>query len=63
MELLKNLGEHIASFISMSRINEQTKALLHETQQQVEKMRAQEEEMRQNMEALQATQEEMHRKE
>ena len=63
IEFLENLGENIASFINVNRINKKTRSLLQETQQQAEEMRAQEEEMRQNMEELQATQEEMHRKE
>ncbi|TRX48120.1 GAF domain-containing protein [Fulvivirga sp. M361] len=63
VEFLQNLGESIASFININRINTKTKLLLEETQQQAEEMRSQEEEMRQNMEELQATQEEMHRKE
>ncbi|MEL7005532.1 MAG: GAF domain-containing protein, partial [Bacteroidota bacterium] len=63
IEFLKNLGENVASFISINRINEKTKYLLEETQQQTEQMKSQEEEMRQNMEELQATQEEMQRKE
>jgi len=63
IEFLKNLGENVASFISINRINEKTKYLLEETQQQAEEMKSQEEEMRQNMEELQATQEEMQRKE
>ena len=63
IEFLESLGENIASFINVNRINKKTRSLLQETQQQAEEMRAQEEEMRQNMEELQATQEEMHRKE
>ncbi|MDX1627758.1 MAG: GAF domain-containing protein [Fulvivirga sp.] len=63
VEFVQELGETIASFISVNRINEKTKILLEETQQQAEEMRSQEEEMRQNMEELAATQEEMQRKE
>jgi PAS domain S-box-containing protein len=44
------------------KINESTRILLEQSQQQAEEMRAQEEEMRQNMEELQATQEQIHRK-
>ncbi|MDH5475872.1 MAG: GAF domain-containing protein [Cyclobacteriaceae bacterium] len=63
IEFLKQLGETLASFININRINERTKILLEDTQQQAEEMRSQEEEMRQNMEELSATQEEMARKE
>ncbi|MDH5366102.1 MAG: GAF domain-containing protein [Cyclobacteriaceae bacterium] len=60
---LEHLGETLASFINVNRINERTKLLLEDTQQQAEEMKSQEEEMRQNMEELSATQEEMARKE
>lgn len=63
IELIKKFAESIASTISTVRINEKTKLLLSQTQQQAEEMRSQEEEMRQNMEELSATQEEMGRKE
>lgn len=63
IDFLEHLGETLASFININRINEQTKILLDETQEQAEQMRSQEEEMRQNMEELSATQEEMARKE
>ena len=63
IEFVRELSEALASFISVNRINEQTKILLEESQQQAEEMRSQEEEMRQNMEELAATQEEMQRKE
>lgn len=63
IEFLKDLGETIASFINVNRINEQTKELLSETQMQAEQMKAQEEEMLQNLEEMQATQEEISRKE
>ena len=63
IQFVEHLGETLASFISINRINERTKYLLEESQQQTEEMRAQEEEMRQNMEELAATQEEMGRKE
>lgn len=62
-ELIKKLSASLASAISTVTINERTKTLLAQTQQQTEEMRAQEEEMRQNMEELSATQEEMSRKE
>lgn len=63
VDFLKSACENIASFVSISRINDKTKFLLENSQQQAEEMRAQEEEMRQNMEELSATQEEMQRKE
>jgi len=63
IQFVQDLGETIASFISVNKINEKTKYLLEESQQQAEEMKSQEEEMRQNMEELAATQEEMQRKE
>jgi hypothetical protein len=62
-DFILKLSENLASAISTVRINEKTKLLLAQTQQQAEEMRSQEEEMRQNMEELTATQEEMIRKE
>lgn len=61
VEFLKKIAEMIASALNSIMINEQTKELLSESQQQAEEMKAQEEEMRQNMEELSATQEEMDR--
>lgn len=59
---MEAVAEGIAATISMVQMNERTKRLLLESQQQTEEMRAQEEEMRQNMEELAATQEEIHRR-
>lgn len=62
-EFIQRVGESIASSVSTVRVNDRTKTLLEELQQQTEEMKSQEEEMRQNMEELVATQEEMQRKE
>ncbi|WP_169513323.1 GAF domain-containing protein [Flexithrix dorotheae] len=61
VEFVEKLGENIASFIVSARVNEKTKLLLQESQENAEMFRAQEEEVRQNMEELQATQEDMQR--
>ena len=63
VDFLERLGESIGSAISNLKVNERTRRLLNESQEQTEQLRAQEEEMRQNMEELQSTQEEMSRKE
>lgn len=59
---VESLGEIIASSLSTAKTNAKTRALLEQSQENSEELRAQEEEMRQNMEELGATQEEMHRK-
>ncbi|MDW7692257.1 GAF domain-containing protein [Flammeovirgaceae bacterium SG7u.111] len=59
---VEKVAEGIASVVSNARVNEKTKMLLEDTQQQAEELRTREEEMRQNMEELQATQEAMQRK-
>ncbi|MFW5759613.1 MAG: GAF domain-containing protein [Cyclobacteriaceae bacterium] len=61
VDFLETIAESIASTISNVRINEKTKQLLLETQEQAEQLRTQEEEMRQNMEELSATHEQVER--
>jgi hypothetical protein len=63
IEFLMKAAESIASIVSTAKVNDRTRQLLAQAQQQAEEMRSQEEEMRQNMEELSATQEEMSRKE
>ncbi|MFM7486181.1 MAG: GAF domain-containing protein [Cytophagales bacterium] len=63
IKFLERISQSIASAIASAKNNLKTQKLLEETQQQTEKLRAQEEEMRQNLEELTATQEEMARKE
>ena len=58
-EFIETICTNLASVVESVKINDNTKILLEQTQQQAEEMKAQEEEMRQNLEELQATQEEM----
>ncbi len=60
---LEKLTESIAASIGSIRMNDRTREMVGQLQQQTEEMKSQEEEMRQNMEELSATQEEMLRKE
>ncbi len=62
IDFIEKLGENIASTISRVQVNDQTKTLLRDMQEQTEQLRAQEEEMRQNHEEMQATQEAVARK-
>ncbi len=62
IEFIEKIAQNIAATINSVRVNEKTKSLLEQSQQQAEILAAQEEEMRQNMEELQATQEESARK-
>ncbi|WP_338394914.1 GAF domain-containing protein [Fulvitalea axinellae] len=61
IEFIKKLSEAIAGTLSYLEVNEKTKKLLKETEEQAKQMASQEEEMRQNMEELLATQEQMNR--
>jgi CHASE3 domain sensor protein/putative methionine-R-sulfoxide reductase with GAF domain len=63
IDFLEKAGEVIASAIYSTKTNEKTSALLRESRELAETLRAQEEELRQNMEEMQATQESMRRKE
>lgn len=61
IELIEKIAEVTASHLASTRMNEQTKILLEETQAQTVKLREHEEELRQNMEEMQAAQEQMRR--
>jgi len=63
LEFLDKVSENIASTISTTKVNENTKRLLEDSQEKAQQLKTQEEEMRQNFEELQTTQEEMERKE
>ncbi len=62
IQFVEQLGEVIASAISMVRTNRETTRLLEQSQEQTEQLSAQEEMLRQNMEELQSTQEEADRR-
>jgi len=62
ISFVEKLGENIAHTVISFQVNENTKKLLLESQQQAEYMQAQEEELRQNQEELQAIQEEISRR-
>ena len=61
LEFVKKISEELAAVIKSTKVSTQTQQLLHDSQQQAEELKSQEEEMRQNMEELQATQEGMGR--
>lgn len=58
IQFIEKIMESVASTLSSSRINQQTKELLSKFETQSKEMAEQEEEMRQNIEELTATQEE-----
>ncbi|MDJ1471555.1 GAF domain-containing protein [Xanthocytophaga flava] len=62
VSFLEKCGEFLAAALLTVKTTDKMKAILENTQEQTEALRAQEEEMRQNMEEMQATQEEMYRK-
>lgn len=57
LEFLKLLSVSVASSIFSVQIGAQTRALLQQSQEQAEKLKAKEEELRQNLEEMAATQE------
>ena len=61
LEFIKRTSENLASTLSVTKVNENTKFLLEESNIRAEEMKAQEEEMRQNLEELQTTQEDLQR--
>jgi GAF domain-containing protein len=63
IKLVEAVAENVASFIQNRKVNEQTHALLENSELLAQQLREQEEELRQNMEEMQATQEEMKRNE
>ena len=63
IDFIEKISESIASSVGTVLVNERTKIMVTQLQEQTEMMKSQEEEMRQNMEELAATQEEMLRKE
>ncbi len=58
---LEKCAQAFASVLQSTRVNQNVRQLLEQSQQQTEELRAQEEEMRQNMEELRAIQEQMSR--
>jgi len=63
IEFMEKAGELLASTLQYVRNNEEMQALLQQSKEQAESLRAQEEELRQNMEELEATNESIRRKE
>lgn len=63
IEFVERVGKDIATTISTVKINQRTRNLLAQRQEQAEKMIEQEEELRQNVEELQSIQEESARRE
>jgi GAF domain len=63
IELVREAGQAVASYIQANQNTERTQALLEKSNQLANQLQAQEEELRQNMEEMQATQEEMARSE
>lgn len=60
---IERIAENLGTTISAIKINERTKKLLEQAQEQADEIASQEEELRQNMEEMQATQEEANRRE